>query len=143
MTQDVSKEDIAVKRKWWIAKYDTSSGYVQTYLFVPWHGNLCSGVTIISFSFRFAVIVISYFQSNKCRIDERFYFAILISKHLRTDVILIRVRFQLHVNSISVLASYYSGWSLTELKVTKWIKIQKLEVLKEERFFKARNLNGD
>ena len=51
------------------------------------------------------------FQSNKCRINERFYFAILISKHLRTDVILIRVRFQLHINFISVLASYYSCWA--------------------------------
>ena len=96
-------------------KYDISSGYAQTYLFVPCHGNLCSGVTIKSFSFRFVVIVILYFQSNKCRINERFYFALLISKHLRTDVILIRVRFQLHINSISVLASYYSGRSRTEL----------------------------
>ena len=101
------------------------------HLFAPCHGNLCSGVTIISFSFRLVVIVILYFQSNKCRINERFYFAIFISKHLRTDVILFRVRFQLHINSISVLASYYSGRSLTELKVT--INKQKSKVIGAKR----------
>ena len=53
---------------------DISSGYVYKYLFVSCHDNLYSGLTI--FSLRFASIVSLYFQSNKCRIKEGFYFAI-------------------------------------------------------------------
>ena len=62
---------------------------------------------------------------------RKIYFGILISKHLRTDVILIRVRFQLHINSISVLASYYSGWAKSN-KINRNPKV--IDTKREEIF---------
>ena len=79
----------------------------------------------------------NFILSNKCRINKRFYFGILISKHLRTDVILIRVRFKLHINSISVLASYYSGWA----KSNKINRNPKVIDTKREEIFQGSKFN--